>query len=104
VERITKGIETPELLAVDSKGWLYVDNCRYTACDVGGRSGGISVYAPGSTQPGRRVRVENAVALAIDPSNNLYVLQRFDCATAPLPLCTASRTQSVSLRPSALEP
>ena len=77
VEKITKGIETPALLAVDSKGRLYVDNLPYTA----GRSGWISVYAPGSTQPGRRVRVENAVALAIDPSDNLYVLNNYRRST-----------------------
>lgn len=81
MEKITKGIETPELLAVDSKGRLYVDNCPYTACGVGGRTGWISVYAPGGTQPGRRVRVENAVALAIDPSDNLYVLNSYRRST-----------------------
>ncbi len=81
LEKITNGIETPELLAVDSKGRLYVDNCPYRACDVGGRSGWISVYAPGGTQPVRRVRVENAVALAIDPSDNLYVLNNYKRST-----------------------
>lgn len=70
VEKITQGVETPALLAVDSKGRLYVDNIPYT----NGRSGWISVYAPGSTQPVRRVRIENPIALAIDPSDNLYVL------------------------------
>jgi hypothetical protein len=48
---------------------------------LGGRSGWISVYAPGSTQPGRRVRVKNAVALAIDPSDNLYVLNNYRRST-----------------------
>ena len=81
VEKITQGIETPELLAVDSKGRLYVDNCPYRACDVGGRSGWISVYAPDKTQPSRQVRVENAVALAIDPSDNLYVLNKYRRST-----------------------
>jgi hypothetical protein len=46
VEKITSGIETPERLAVDSKGWLYVDNCPYTACDVGGRSAAPSLGGP----------------------------------------------------------
>jgi DNA-binding beta-propeller fold protein YncE len=68
-------------VAVDSKGRLYVDNCPYTACNVGGRSGWISVYPPGSTRPGRRVRVENPVALAIDPSDNLYVLNNYRRST-----------------------
>lgn len=70
VEKITQGVQTPALLAVDSKGWLYVGNRPYTA----GRAGWISVYAPHTTQPARRVRVANPVALAIDPSDNLYVL------------------------------
>ncbi|HLY02983.1 MAG TPA: hypothetical protein VKR56_10895 [Candidatus Cybelea sp.] len=77
VKKITNGVETPALLAVDSKGRLYVDNLPYTA----GRSGWISVYAPGGTQPGRRVRVENPVALAIDPSDNLYVLNSYRRST-----------------------
>lgn len=81
VEKITEGIETPELVAVDSKGRLYVDNCPYTACNVSGRSGWISVYTSGSTQPARRVRVEHAVALAIDPSDNLYVLNNYRRST-----------------------
>lgn len=77
VEKITKGVETPALLAVDSKGWLYVDNRPYTT----NRSGWISVYAPGSTEPVRRVHVYNAVALAIDPSDNLYVLNSYRRST-----------------------
>ena len=78
VKKITSGIETPELLAVDSKGWLYVDNCPYTACGAGRRRGWISVYAPGSTQPARRVRLEDPIALAIDASDNLYVLNSYE--------------------------
>jgi hypothetical protein len=81
VKKITNGIETPELLAVDSKGWLYVDNCPYTACGAGGRLGWISAYAPGSTQPARRVRLEDPIALAIDPSDNLYVLDSYERRT-----------------------
>lgn len=77
MEKIMKGVETPALLAVDSKGRLYVDNLPYT----NGRSGWISVYAPGSTEPVRRVRVYNAVALAIDPSDNLYVLNNYRHST-----------------------
>ena len=73
VEKITDGVETPAVLAVDSKGWLYVANHPYTA----GRSGWISVYAPGVTQPERELRVYNAAALAIDPSDNLYVLNNY---------------------------
>lgn len=81
VEKITTDIATPWLLAVDSKGWLYVDNCPNRTCDLSGRSGWISVYPPGSTKPARRVRVENAVALAVDPSDNLYVLNNYRRST-----------------------
>jgi DNA-binding beta-propeller fold protein YncE len=31
------------------------------------------VYAPGGSQPVRKVPVRNPVALALDPSDNLYV-------------------------------
>jgi len=39
----------------------------------GENHGWISVYAPGGSQPVRKVRVYNPVALALDPSDNLYV-------------------------------
>jgi hypothetical protein len=69
VLRITKGMQVPEALAVDSKGRLYVAVPDYAV-----RSGGwISVYAPGGSQPVRKVRISNPVALALDPSDNLYV-------------------------------
>jgi hypothetical protein len=69
VLRITKGIQVPEALAVDSKGRLYVAVPDYAV-----RSGGwISVYAPGGSQPVRKVRIPNPSALALDPSDNLYV-------------------------------
>ena len=77
VKKITAGVETPAHLAVDSKGRLYVANGPYAA----GRSGWVSVYAPGNTQPQRRVHVYRAAALAIDPSDNLYVLDNYKRST-----------------------
>ena len=69
VLRITKGMKVAGRLAVDSKGRLYVAVPDYAV-----RHGGwISVYAPGGTQPVRKVPVHNPVALALDPSDNLYV-------------------------------
>jgi sugar lactone lactonase YvrE len=66
---ITKGFKVPRALAVDSKGRLYV-----AALDYRVRSGGwISVYPPGGSQPVRKVHISNPVALALDPSDNLYV-------------------------------
>jgi len=71
VLKITKGIKEPFAMAVDSKGYLYVANDpRYGG---GENHGWISVYAPGGSQPVRKVRVYNPVALALDPSDNLYV-------------------------------
>ena len=77
VKKITEGVETPHLLAVDSKGTLYIVNRPYTS----NRPGWISVYAAGATQPMRRIRVYNAVSLAIDPSDNLYVLNNHKRST-----------------------
>jgi DNA-binding beta-propeller fold protein YncE len=66
---ITKGIKTAGSLAVDSTGQLYVAVPDYAV-----RHGGwISVYAPGGTQPISKVPVHFPVALALDPSDNLYV-------------------------------
>jgi len=65
---ITKGFKVPGALAVDSKGRLYVATPDYQV-----RSGWISVYAPGGSQPVRKVHISNPVALAFDPSDNLYV-------------------------------
>ena len=72
VRTITKGIKAPLALAVDSKGRLYVvNNPPYEGSS--GQSGWISVYAPGSSQPMRTVKVRNPAALALDPSDNVYV-------------------------------
>lgn len=70
---ITRGINTPVALAVDSKGFLYVANLAGSSS--GWTRGYISVYAPGSVRPQRRITdgVDHALALAIDPSDNLYV-------------------------------
>jgi hypothetical protein len=66
---ITKGIKTAGNLAVDSKGRLYVAVPDYAV-----RHGGwVSVYAPGATQPLRKVRVDNPTALTLDSSGKLYV-------------------------------
>jgi hypothetical protein len=70
--KITKGIKVPLAMAVDSKGWLYVLN-NPPAYGGGPGPGWISVYAPGGSQPIRKVRVSNPIALALDPSDNLYV-------------------------------
>jgi DNA-binding beta-propeller fold protein YncE len=71
---ITRGIDAPVALAVDSKGLLYVANDPGFASS-GSSRGWISVYAPGKTQPLRKITdgIDRAVALAIDPSDNLYV-------------------------------
>ena len=71
MREVTKGVNEPFALALDSKGWLYVANDpRYGA---GESLGSISVYAPGGSQPLGKVRVYNPVALALDPSDSVYV-------------------------------
>jgi hypothetical protein len=70
--RIKRDIKLPWALAVDSKGRLYVANNPFY-WGGRGRSGWISVYAPGGSQPIRKVRVRDPVALALDTSDILYV-------------------------------
>jgi hypothetical protein len=70
--RITRDIKLPWALAVDSKGRLYVANNPFY-WGGHGRSGWISVYASGGSQPLRKVRVRDPVALALDTSDSLYV-------------------------------
>lgn len=70
---ITKDIDIPWAIAVDSKGRLYVASNPHYAGAAPPSAGWISVYAPGSSQPLRKVPVFNPIALAIDPSDNLYV-------------------------------
>lgn len=69
---ITSGIKFPWALAVDSKGRLYVDNNPST-WGATGRDGWISVYAPGRSRLERKVKIRDPVALALGPSDNLYV-------------------------------
>jgi DNA-binding beta-propeller fold protein YncE len=70
IRRITKGLASPTALALDAKGVLYAAN------NPGSAYGWVSVYAPGS---GRLIREIGKYprffpnALAVDPSDNLYV-------------------------------
>lgn len=71
--RITKGLEYPGPLAVDSTGRLYVANEPVAPPDA---SGWVAIYAPGATRPMRYLRYGKRVApraLAIDSSDNVYV-------------------------------
>jgi hypothetical protein len=70
VLRITKGMKYVDSLAVDSTGRLYVAVPDYEVH----HGGWISVYAAGGTQLVRKVPVRNPVALALDSSDNLYVV------------------------------
>lgn len=71
--RITKGLESPWALAVDSTGRLYVANRPNSPPQT---PGWVSVYSPDGTRPIHTIKYGKGVApsaLAIDPSNNLYV-------------------------------
>jgi sugar lactone lactonase YvrE len=65
-QTITEGIHTPDALAVDGSGNLYVAN-------LNGHN--VTVYAPGGNVPIRTITdgVSSPRALAIGPQGNLYV-------------------------------
>jgi hypothetical protein len=66
----TKALDYPDDVVVDSNGAVYVAN-------IGdyGRSGTVVEYAPGSDTPSSILRPGgSAYGLALDPSDNLYVL------------------------------
>ncbi|HLY02286.1 MAG TPA: hypothetical protein VKR56_07280 [Candidatus Cybelea sp.] len=66
---ITKGIDRPISLAVDTNDDLYVVNGSYSHQSV-------TVYAPGSSKPLRKITqgVTGPAAIALDPSNDLFVM------------------------------
>jgi DNA-binding beta-propeller fold protein YncE len=69
IRTITKGIDLPISLAVDTNDDLYVLNARYSHLSV-------TVYAPGSGKPLRKLTqgLSDPTALALDPSNNTFVM------------------------------
>lgn len=76
VRRIRNGLRSfVSALAIGPSDNLFV------ADEIGQKGRYVVVYRPGSTQPARRVRVENPVAFAIDPSDNLYVLNNYRRST-----------------------
>jgi hypothetical protein len=66
---ITKGIDLPLALAVDTNDDLYVVNSSYP-------HPAVTVYAPGSSKPLPRITqgVTGPAELALDPSNDLFVM------------------------------
>ena len=69
VRTITKGIDLPISLAVDTNDDLYVLNGDYARPAV-------MVYAPGSSKPLRKITqgVTGPAEIALDPSNDLFVM------------------------------
>jgi hypothetical protein len=71
IRRITKGLDYPGPIAVDSTGRVYVASRPPPSAPSW-----VSVYAPGGTRPIRYLKYNGqriaADALAIDPSDNLY--------------------------------
>jgi hypothetical protein len=66
---ITKGIDEPVSLAVDTNDDLYVLNAHYSHPSV-------TVYAPGSSKPLRKLTqgLSGPTVVALDPSNNVFVM------------------------------
>jgi hypothetical protein len=66
---ITKGIDLPISLAVDTNNDLYVLSGSYP-------HPAVTVYAPGSSEPLRRITrgVTGPAEIALDPSNDLFVM------------------------------
>jgi DNA-binding beta-propeller fold protein YncE len=69
VRTITKGIDQPISLAVDTNDDLYVLNPSYPHPTV-------TVYAPGSGKPLRKLTqgLSGVAVVALDPSNNVFVM------------------------------
>jgi glucose/arabinose dehydrogenase len=69
---ITAGIDDPGELAFDSRGRLYVTNLPRHPISS---RGWISIFPPRGTEPIGKITdgIRKPVALAVDPSNNLYV-------------------------------
>ncbi len=69
IRTITKGIDLPISLAVDTNDDLYVLNARYPHPSV-------TVYAPGSDKPLRKLTqgLSGPSVVALDPSNNVFVM------------------------------
>jgi hypothetical protein len=67
---ITRGIDGPRSVAVDSHDNLYVANLTYS------HRSAVTVYAPGASKPFRRLSegLVGPFVVALDPSNNLFVL------------------------------
>jgi sugar lactone lactonase YvrE len=64
---VTDGIHSPDTLAVDPQGTLYVGN-YYRA-----KNGAIKVYPPGASSPSATIEVSGRQVLAVDAADDLYV-------------------------------
>ncbi|HEY3675818.1 MAG TPA: hypothetical protein VGK84_07465 [Candidatus Tumulicola sp.] len=64
---ITDGIHSPDAMAIDSQGTLYVGNLDHSS------SGAVKVYPPGTSTPTTTITVRGRQVLACDASGNLYI-------------------------------
>lgn len=75
------GKKQPHALAIDSTGRLYVANGGFGKAGV--QTGEVAVYAAGGTEPIGTITqgIDVPVALALDPSDNLYVANSYSDVT-----------------------
>lgn len=75
VRYVTAGIDSPQKLAFDPKGNLYVLN----AAERDGTNGTVAEYPPNASSPSRTVAENEGSAMAFDRRGNLYVAKCPHC-------------------------
>lgn len=91
VRTITKGLASPQAMTFDGSGTLYVSNTPYPS------QGWVSVYAPGASTPGYRIKsgMHDPQLLAVDAKGNLYVGNDYYAVALDHPDSSSSTSGSV---------
>ena len=91
---ITRGIDAPLSLAIDTNDDLYVLNGRYP-------HPAVAVYAPGSSEPLRKLTrgLSGPTVVALDPSNDVFVMNDPEAGRGASPNTRRRRTNSCERSP-----